>query len=61
MKQFSCGSLVPGCGWHTRSEDDAEIIRRASQHLRTAHNEIEIRPDMIERIKARITDQSNAA
>jgi hypothetical protein len=30
MKEFQCGSLVPGCDWHTRHEEEAEIIRRAA-------------------------------
>jgi predicted small metal-binding protein len=56
MKQFDCGTLVPGCTWHTRAEDgnEAELVRRATEHLRSAHGETEIRPAMIEAIKARI-------
>ena len=52
MKQYEC--LVPGCPWHTQSEDSAEIVRRAADHLRTVHAEADVRPDMIERIKQRI-------
>ena len=52
MKQYEC--LVPGCPWHTQSEDPAEIVRRAADHLRTVHAEADVRPDMIERIKQRI-------
>lgn len=58
MKQFECGSLVPGCTWHTQAEDSAEIIRRAAEHLRTAHGEGngegEIRPTLVEQIKSRV-------
>ncbi|MBN9403798.1 MAG: glycoside hydrolase family protein [Burkholderiales bacterium] len=25
MKEFHCGSLVPGCQWHTRAEEEAEV------------------------------------
>ena len=52
MKQYEC--LVPGCPWHTQAEDDAEIVRRAADHLRSAHNEETLRPQMIERIKQSI-------
>ena len=34
MKEFHCGSLVPGCEWHTRHEEEAEVIRRAAEHMR---------------------------
>ena len=52
MKQYEC--LVPGCPWHTQAEDEAEIVRRASQHLRDVHNEAVVRPEMIDRIKERV-------
>ncbi|EHS53927.1 hypothetical protein PDO_3904 [Rhizobium sp. PDO1-076] len=54
MKSFECGTLVPGCNWHTRAEEDAEVVRRAVEHLRTAHGEDIIRPAMVDNIKARI-------
>ena len=56
MKQFECGTLVPGCTWHTQAEDSAEVVRRAADHLRTAHGETEVRPAMIDRIKDRVRD-----
>ena len=56
MKQFECGTLVPGCTWHTQAEDSAEVVRRAADHLLTAHGETEVRPSMIERIKERVRD-----
>ena len=52
MKQYEC--LVPGCAWHTEAKDDAEIVRRAAEHLREVHDEAVVRPEMVERIKQRI-------
>ena len=60
MKQFECGSLVPGCNWHTEAEDSAEVVRRAAEHLRTIHGEQHVRPEMIERIKERMHDKVDA-
>jgi predicted small metal-binding protein len=57
MKTFECGSLVPGCDWHTRAEEEAEVVRRAVEHLRTTHGEDIIRPAMVENIKSRIRDR----
>ena len=54
MKQFECGTLVPGCHWHTEAEDNAEVVRRAADHLRNVHGETEVRPEMIDRIKERV-------
>ena len=60
MKQFECGTLVPGCHWHTEAEDGAEVVRRAAAHLRSVHDETEVRPEMIERIKQRVRDAEPA-
>ncbi len=61
MKEFHCGSLVPGCDWHTRHTDEAEIIRRATEHLRDTHGETLIRESMIEAIKSKIETSRAAA
>jgi predicted small metal-binding protein len=58
MKQYEC--LVPGCPWHTQAENEAEIVRRAAEHLREVHGETVIRPSMIERIKERIREPQAA-
>jgi predicted small metal-binding protein len=52
MKRYEC--LVPGCTWHTEAEEPAEIVRRAAEHLRNVHGEEMVRPEMVERIKARM-------
>ncbi len=56
MKQFHCGTLVPGCDWQARHEEEAEIIRRAVEHMRNTHGETIIRESMIEAIRARISE-----
>ncbi len=58
MRQFECGSMVPGCAWHTRADEDAEIVRRAVEHLKSAHGESVIRESTVDHIKERITDAS---
>ena len=58
MKQFECGTLVPGCRWHTEADNGAEVVRRAAAHLRNVHGETEIRPEMIDRIKERTHEMS---
>jgi predicted small metal-binding protein len=58
VKHYDC--LVPGCNWHTDGTDSAEIVRRAAEHLRTVHDESEVRPAMVERIKERIVETAPA-
>lgn len=57
MKTFECGTLVPGCNWHTRADEEAEVVRRAVDHLRTTHGEVVIRQSTIEHIKERIREE----
>ena len=59
MKRFECGTLVPGCDWHTQAADEAEVIRHAAKHLKEVHEEARVRPNLIDEIKARITDTGN--
>jgi predicted small metal-binding protein len=61
MKGFHCGSLVPGCEWHTRNEEEAEVIRRAVEHMRNTHGETIIRESMVEAIRSRIQPEKNVA
>jgi predicted small metal-binding protein len=61
MREFHCGTLVPGCNWHTRHQDDAEVIRRTVEHLQTTHGETIIRERMLDAIKARIEEVKKVA
>lgn len=61
MKEFHCGSLVPGCDWHTRHEDEAEVMRRSIEHMRSAHGEDTIRESMVDAIRSRIEKVRDAA
>ena len=55
MYEFQCGKLVPGCDWHSDAEEEAEVVRRAVEHLKSAHEETVIRESMVDNIKQRIT------
>ena len=59
MKLFHC--TVPGCDWHTRNTNEAEIIRRATEHLRETHGEDMIRESTVEVIRARIEPEKAVA
>jgi predicted small metal-binding protein len=61
MRKFECGTLVPGCQWHTRADEEAEVVRRAVEHLREVHGETIIRQNMVDNIKARIREDRSAA
>lgn len=56
MKEYHCGTLVPGCPWHTEHEEEAEIVRRALEHMRATHGESSVNDQTVSRIKERITE-----
>jgi predicted small metal-binding protein len=61
MKEFHCGTLVPGCDWHTRHDNEAEIVRRTTEHMRDTHGETIIRETMVNAIKVRIETERKVA
>lgn len=60
MKEFHCGSLVPGCTWTARHEDEAEVIRQAAKHMRETHK-LEVGETTVEAIRSRIDPARRAA
>jgi predicted small metal-binding protein len=56
MKRFESGTLIPGSTWRAEAETEAEVVRRAVENMKNFNGEIEVRPDMVERIKQRIVD-----
>ena len=56
MKELFCGSIVPGCDWHGRAETEAELLRKAAEHARTAHGIEQISPDLLANIRSKIVD-----
>lgn len=56
MKRFDAGTLIPGATWHVEAAEEAEVVRRSVENLKSLHGETQVRPDMVERIKVRIVD-----
>jgi len=54
MKHLKCGSVIPGCDWQTHANSQAEVIRRACQHMRRAHGIEVITDNMMHAVKAQI-------
>ena len=56
MKQFSCGDVVPGCTWVTRSEDEEELFAEIYSHAHDAHGMDEVPPEVVDLIRDVITE-----
>jgi predicted small metal-binding protein len=61
MKEFRCGTLVPGCeaAFHGESED--EILQHIAAHARDEHGMAEVPPEVVDRILASISERPATA
>ena len=57
MKQFRCGDVVPGCEWTTRSEDDDALFADIHAHARDEHGMDEVPPEVVDQIRAAMTER----
>ena len=56
MKEFVCGSVVPGCDAKFTGETEAEILAQVPAHAAEAHDMTEVPPEVVEQVKANIHD-----
>ncbi len=53
-KVLKCGDVVVGCSTVLEGQDDAEVIRKATEHAETVHRMATIAPEVANKIKAAI-------
>jgi predicted small metal-binding protein len=56
MKQFACGTVVPGCDGVVTGETEDEVLAAAAQHAASAHGMTEVPAEVLDAVKAGITD-----
>lgn len=56
MKRFACGSVVPGCDAIFEGATEADILAQLPDHARDAHDMNEIPTEVVDQVRARITD-----
>ncbi len=55
MKQFACGSVVPGCQATFVAKDEAEILQQVADHARIDHGISEVSPELVASVRENIT------
>ncbi len=53
-KVLKCGDIVPGCNAVVEGRDDAEVMKKAAEHAKTAHGMATMAPDVANKVKAAI-------
>ena len=59
-KVLNCGDVAPGCNFEMRGESEHDVLRKAADHAKTAHNMESIPPEMLSKIKSAIRDEGEA-
>jgi predicted small metal-binding protein len=56
-KVLKCGDVVPGCKEEIKGDTEHDVLRKAAEHAKTAHNLESIPPDVLAKVKGAIHDQ----
>jgi predicted small metal-binding protein len=56
MKQFACGTVVPGCDGVVTGESEDELMAAVASHAEEAHGMTEIPEDLVARVREGITE-----
>ena len=54
MKQFSCGSVVPGCTATFHAADEAGILMQVAAHARDDHGMATVPAELVAAVRERI-------
>ena len=57
MKSIACGDIVPGCNFKARAETEADLMQKVSDHVREAHPEVTLTPELITSVKGKIREE----
>jgi predicted small metal-binding protein len=60
MKEFRCGDLVPGCEAAFEGESEDDILEQVAVHARDDHGLDELPPEVVDDIRAGISERSRA-
>ncbi len=56
MKKFACGTVVDGCDGVVTGATEDDVLAAAARHAADAHGMAEVPPEVVDAIKAGITD-----
>ena len=56
MKQFSCGTVVPGCDGVVTGETADDVLAVAAAHAKSAHGMAEVPEEVVAAIRSGIVD-----
>ncbi|MDO9410685.1 DUF1059 domain-containing protein [Patulibacter sp.] len=55
MKQFACGSVVPGCVATFEGADEDAVLQQVAEHAKRDHGMDEVPPEVVAQVRENIT------
>jgi predicted small metal-binding protein len=56
-KVLKCGDVVPGCNFEIRGNSEGEVLKKADDHAKTAHNMQNMSPEVLSKVRSAIHDE----
>ena len=56
-KVLKCSDVNPGCNVEIRGNSEDEVLKKATDHAKTAHNMQNIPPDVLSKVRSAIHDE----
>jgi predicted small metal-binding protein len=60
-KVLKCSDVTPGCNFEIRGNSEDEVLKKANEHAKTAHNMQNMPPDVLSKARAAIHDEVEAS
>jgi predicted small metal-binding protein len=57
-KEFRCGDIIPGCPTVLEGKDEKEVMAKAAEHAKSAHNMPTIPPEVAGKVQKAIHTKS---
>ena len=59
-KVLKCGDIVPGCNFEIKADSEHDVLRKAAEHAKTAHQMENIPPEVLSKVKGAIHDEGES-
>lgn len=59
-KVLKCNDLNPGCTFEARGNTDEDVLKKAGEHAKTAHNMERVPPDVLDKARSAIRNEGEA-
>ncbi|MDH3192553.1 MAG: DUF1059 domain-containing protein [Nitrosopumilus sp.] len=55
-KSLSCADAGKDCGWSATAQTEEELLAKATEHVKESHKDMNVTPELAEKIKSLMKD-----